>query len=73
MKKKTDIAKILSFVVIHAIEIAILSVFTWWVLTYGPAEYKWPIVLLFVAVYLVYFATSLIEDYKSYRGGDFMV
>lgn len=74
MKERTSkILKIVKFVLIHLFEIAVIAAVSWWVFNYAPEQYQWPVVILFVVMYVIYFANEVIDEYKEYKGADFMV
>lgn len=65
--------KIFKYFLLHSIELLILLVLSWVVLTYAPEKYQWPVFILFIVLYILYLGNSLVEDYREYKGGDFMV
>lgn len=70
---KIRFMKIITIVLVHLFEIAVISAVIWWMFTYGPEWLQWPVSILFVLVYIIYFANSVIDEYKEYKGADFMV
>lgn len=74
MKEKTSkILKIMKFVLTHLFEIAVIVTLSWWVFNYAPEQYQWPVVILFIVTYILYFANEVIDEYKEYKGANFMV
>lgn len=67
------IGKILKFTLGHLFEVAVIAAVIWWMFNYGPEWMRWPVAILFVLVYIIYFVNSLIDEYKEYKGADFMV
>jgi cation transporter-like permease len=75
MKKQKDskILKVFRKILLHLFELAVVAAVCWWVLTYAPEQFKWPIVIIFVVMYLVYLVNSLIDDYLDLKGADFRI
>ena len=71
--KKSNSKKIISFVIIHIIELLILIAAGLFVYTYAPEEFQTAMVVFIIGIYGLYLAGSIVEDYREYKGGDFII